>query len=51
MPPKGSRELFAAATNPKELWLVEGAGHLEAFGLNPKAYIERLSRFFKASLK
>jgi fermentation-respiration switch protein FrsA (DUF1100 family) len=51
MPPEGARRLYDAASHPKELWLVDGAGHLEAFATNPQDYVDRLSRFFNAALR
>ena len=51
MPLEGARKILANAAGPKELWVVEGAGHLESYGLNPQAYRLRLVQFFQASLK
>ena len=51
MPAEGARRIFEHAGDPKELWMVEGAGHLEAFHMNPPAYIERLTQFFQSALK
>jgi fermentation-respiration switch protein FrsA (DUF1100 family) len=51
MPPEGARRLFANAGEPKELWIIEGAGHLEGSSLDPAAYQSRLTRFFQSSLK
>ena len=49
-PLEGARRLYAAARNPKELWVAEGAGHLEALELNPQAHLSRLTEFFARSL-
>ena len=50
MPIKGSRAMFKSAGEPKELWMVDGAGHLESFSMDPHAYVKRLSRFFLTHL-
>ncbi len=42
--------LFAACGDPKTLWRVEGAGHREAEKVEPEAYRERVTGFFKANL-
>ena len=51
MPLQGANAMAAKATGPKELWVIEGAGHLEGFSANPTAYCTRLGKFFRASLK
>jgi fermentation-respiration switch protein FrsA (DUF1100 family) len=51
MPLAGARKILATAAGPKELWVVEGAGHLESYGLNPQAYRLCLVQFFQASLE
>jgi fermentation-respiration switch protein FrsA (DUF1100 family) len=51
MPAGGAEEIFASAREPRELWLIRGAGHLEGFALNPAEYKARLVRFFKAGLE
>ena len=43
--------LLAHAGEPKELWVINGAGHLEGYGYDPKTYNTRLVHFFEASLK
>lgn len=50
MPSEGTQRLFAAASEPKQLWLIEQAGHLEGFTMNPRRYLSRVTDFFKASL-
>jgi fermentation-respiration switch protein FrsA (DUF1100 family) len=30
-----------------QLWIVEGAGHIQAFKTRPQAYIRRLARFLQ----
>lgn len=37
--------IFKAAPEPKELWIVEQAGHLGAFQREPKAYAQRVTSF------
>jgi len=48
--PDEARSVFAAAGEPRTLWIVEGAGHLESFASNPDVYLERVTAFFEASL-
>lgn len=42
--------LYRAAAQPKELWIVEGAGHGEAYLADPAAYRERVLDFLERSL-
>lgn len=42
--------LFRLAREPKEFWLVEGAKHNQAVLVEPRAYGERLTRFFQSNL-
>lgn len=49
-PPEDTRRLYAAAGDPKDLLMVEGAGHLEAYAVDPHIYLRRLVHFFEASL-
>ena len=51
MPVEGARRIFERAGQPKELWVIEGASHLEGFSLNPAAYHLRLVSFFRFSLR
>jgi uncharacterized protein len=41
-----SRQIFAAAAEPKELWICEGAGHLETYLKDPQEYQNRVLDFF-----
>lgn len=51
VPPDHSRRLFAAAGEPKELWLVEGAGHgLNKWERDPDEYERRVVAFFRQHL-
>jgi dipeptidyl aminopeptidase/acylaminoacyl peptidase len=43
--PEHSVCLFGAVTSPKELWLVDGAGHTEAFVSHPHEYVRRVNQF------
>lgn len=45
-PVEHTLELFALLSGPKELWVVAGAGHVEASTLEPDAYLERVAAFF-----
>ena len=45
-----SLRLFEAAGEPKELVVVEGAGHAEAYAMDPKAYRERVLDFLERHL-
>jgi len=38
--------LLAAAGEPKSLWIIPEAGHIEGFSLRPQEYEERMVRFF-----
>ena len=51
MPAQGTRQIFDAASEPKSLWLVDGAGHMEGYGLAPEAYLDRVVEFFQAHLR
>jgi fermentation-respiration switch protein FrsA (DUF1100 family) len=44
--PKDSVRLYEAAGEPKELWLLEGAGHCDAYFADRQAYCERVDSFF-----
>ena len=51
VPPDSSERLFAAAGEPKELWLVPGAGHgLAPWEAGPAAFERRVIVFFRRSL-
>ena len=45
-----ARQLFAAAGDPKELWIVPGAHHADYGLLAPKEYDARIVDFFTRSL-
>ena len=48
--PNDSVRLYAEAGEPKELWLLEGAGHCDAYFLDREAYCERVAAFFEGYL-
>ena len=45
-----AKAIFAAAAEPKELWIVDNAKHAEALFLEPQEYADRVGEFFKAHL-
>ena len=44
--PNDSLRLYEAAGEPKELWLLEEAGHCDAYFADRRAYCERVDSFF-----
>jgi fermentation-respiration switch protein FrsA (DUF1100 family) len=48
--PADSLRLYEAAGDPKELWLLEGAGHCDAYFADREAYCERVAVFFEKHL-
>ena len=46
-----SRQLFAAACEPKEFWVVEGAHHQDLHALRRREYEERVLGFFERHLR
>jgi fermentation-respiration switch protein FrsA (DUF1100 family) len=48
--PADSRRLFAAAPEPKELWMVEGAGHVDFQRHAPDRYREVVGGFLRRSM-
>lgn len=51
IPAADARALYAAAGEPKELWLVPGLGHAYAFLHDPAEYLRRLDAFFRRTLR
>lgn len=43
--------LFAAAHEPKELWVLEGAGHVDLHRFNPRAYETKVAAFLARHLR
>jgi len=46
-----TESMFAAATEPKQLWMVEGAGHEDLYDFAPDEYEARLLKFLDESLR
>ena len=51
VPPGHSRMLFAAAAEPKQLWLLPSGGHIAARTQDPAEYARRVTAFFAAALR
>ena len=51
MPVEGTQAMFERATQPKQRWIVQDAGHLEAYAVDPQTYMQRLAQFFTSSLR
>lgn len=47
IPCRHARRIFASATGPKELWIVEGADHTGALGREPEEFELRTVNFFQ----
>jgi alpha-beta hydrolase superfamily lysophospholipase len=45
IPCRHAERIYRAATGPKERWIVEGAEHASAYGLEPAEYEARVVRF------
>jgi fermentation-respiration switch protein FrsA (DUF1100 family) len=50
VPVRHAYTLFKAAEEPKELWVVPGAHHVEARDLDPDGYFQRLEHFLSEAL-
>lgn len=46
-----SEQVYAAANEPKELWLIPGARHDDVMTVGGKEYMERIIEFFEKHLK
>jgi uncharacterized protein len=46
-----AKRLFAAAASPKELWIVEGAAHVDLHVFAGSAYEERIAAFFSKHIR
>jgi dipeptidyl aminopeptidase/acylaminoacyl peptidase len=51
VPPAALRQLYEAAREPKELWIVKGAGHAGFAQAAPEEYAQRLRGFFLRTLE
>jgi pimeloyl-ACP methyl ester carboxylesterase len=49
LPIRHQESIFAAATGPKQLWIVEGASHSEALGVARTEYERRVLSFFEGA--
>jgi uncharacterized protein len=47
IPCRHAERIYKAATGPKELWIVQGAGHASALGQDPTEYENRVITFFE----
>jgi fermentation-respiration switch protein FrsA (DUF1100 family) len=50
IPIEHARRIYAAAGQPKQLWIVEGAAHCGAYFADRPTYIERVAAFFAHAL-
>lgn len=48
--PEDSIAMYKAAGEPKELWIAEGAGHVDAYFQNREEYSRRVAAFFEEHL-
>lgn len=48
IPPRHTKRIFKAATGPKEMWLVPGAGHSAALGAALQEFEQRVVKFYRA---
>ncbi|RKQ33870.1 alpha/beta hydrolase [Oceanobacillus halophilus] len=51
VPTEMAKELYEAAAGGKELWLVPGAGHTDAYDIATEEYQDRLVDFIKQTIK
>ncbi len=45
-PLPGMQALYSAAADPKQYWVVSGAGHAQSFSVDPQDYMQRVDAFF-----
>jgi len=50
VPPSDAREIFAAASGPRQLWIVPAAGHAAALAVQPELYRKRVGAFLAQHL-
>ncbi len=46
-----TRRIYAAADDPKELWVVDGAAHVDLHAFDPSAYEARIAAFLAKNLR
>ena len=51
MPREGAEAIARAGGKRAKVWLVPGAGHLEAYAVDEAQYLKRLVEFFKGELR
>jgi uncharacterized protein len=49
IPCRHAEKIYEAASGPKDLWIVEGAGHAAALGREPTEYESRVTHFLSGS--
>ena len=47
IPCRHAERIYHAAMGPKQLWIVDGAGHASALGHAPQEYEDRVIQFFE----
>lgn len=50
-PVEGARKLFAAAGEPKQLWIAPRGGHVDAINVFPDEYPARVLAFLRDALR
>ena len=50
VPASEAQEILARTSGPKDLFIIQGAGHLEGYAYAPEEYVARLVGFFGSSL-
>jgi len=50
-PLPGMQELYNAASDPKQYWVVPNAGHAQSFAIDPDGYMQRVDAFFDTYLR
>jgi fermentation-respiration switch protein FrsA (DUF1100 family) len=46
-----TRQIYAAAHDPKELWVIDGAAHVDLHAFDPPTYEKRVSAFLAKHLR
>jgi fermentation-respiration switch protein FrsA (DUF1100 family) len=46
-----TKRIFESANEPKELWVVEGAAHVDLHAFEPDVYQKRISAFLAKYLR